>query len=95
MAVQNIQKAHYAKNVFKEKGFTIPFNGYQFNEFVVKVGKPVGEVNEKLLLKGIIGGYDLGRDYPELDGHMLVAVTELRTKEEIDSFVKEVGESCE
>jgi len=95
MAVQNIQKAHYAKNVFKEKGFTIPFNGYQFNEFVVKVGKSVGEVNEKLLLKGIIGGYDLGRDYPELDGHMLVAVTELRTKEEIDSFVKEVGESCE
>ncbi|MCJ8006812.1 aminomethyl-transferring glycine dehydrogenase subunit GcvPA [Lederbergia wuyishanensis] len=95
MAVQNIQKAHYAKNVFNEKGFTIPFNGYQFNEFVVKVGKPVGEVNEKLLLKGIIGGYDLGRDYPELDGHMLVAVTELRTKEEIDSFVKEVGESCE
>jgi len=95
MAVQNIQKAHYAKNVFKEKGFTIPFNGYQFNEFVVKVGKSVGEVNEKLLLKGIIGGYDLGRDYPELDGHMLVAVTELRTKEEIDSFVREVGESCE
>ncbi|MBW8348094.1 aminomethyl-transferring glycine dehydrogenase subunit GcvPA [Bacillus sp. IITD106] len=95
MAVQNIQKAHYAKTVFKEKGFDLLFDGYQFNEFVVKLNKPVREVNEILLQKGIIGGYDLGRDYPELDGHMLVAVTELRTKEEIDSFVKEVGESCE
>ncbi|MCR2820374.1 aminomethyl-transferring glycine dehydrogenase subunit GcvPA [Lederbergia panacisoli] len=95
MAIQNIQKAQYAKGMFKENGFTIPFNGYQFNEFVISLGQPVSEVNEKLLKKGIIGGYDLGRDYPELAGYMLVAVTELRTRNEIDSFVKEVGESCE
>ncbi|MBS4176362.1 aminomethyl-transferring glycine dehydrogenase subunit GcvPA [Lederbergia citrea] len=95
MAVQNIQKTHYAKNVFKENGFNLPFDGYHFNEFVVKLGKPVGEVNERLLEKGIIGGYDLGRDYSELEGHMLIAVTELRTKEEIDNLVKEMGESHE
>jgi len=95
MAIQNIQKAYYAKKIFKENGFAIPFEGYQFNEFVVNLVKPVSEVNEKLLKKGIIGGYDLGRDYPELAGHMLVAVTELRTRNEIDSFVKEVGDSRE
>jgi glycine dehydrogenase subunit 1 len=92
MAVQNIQKTHYAKNVFQNNGFSIAFEGPHFNEFVVKLNKPVSEVNEKLLEKGIIGGYDLGRDYPELANHMLVAVTELRTKEEIDEFVKELGE---
>ena len=95
MAMQNIQKTHYAKQAFKENGFEIAFDGHHFNEFVVKLDKPVAEVNEKLLEKGIIGGYDLGRDYPELKQHMLVAVTELRTKEEIEDFVRELGDSHE
>lgn len=58
----------------------------------MKLNKPVHEVNESLLEKGIIGGYDLGRDYPELENHMLIAVTELRTKEEIDQFITELGD---
>ncbi|WP_027407773.1 aminomethyl-transferring glycine dehydrogenase subunit GcvPA [Anoxybacteroides tepidamans] len=92
MATMNVQKAHYAKNAFIEHGFTVPFTGPFFNEFVVKLNKPVKEINKQLLEKGIIGGYDLGRDYPELENHMLVAVTELRTKEEIDTLVKELGD---
>ncbi len=92
MALQNIQKAHYAKNALKEKGLEIVFEGPSFNEFVVKVSKPVKEINQALLQKGIIGGYDLGRDYPDLRHHMLVAVTELRTKEEIDTFAQEMGD---
>ncbi|MDQ0413684.1 aminomethyl-transferring glycine dehydrogenase subunit GcvPA [Mesobacillus stamsii] len=92
MAVSNIQKAHYAKQKFKENGFEIAFEGHSFNEFVVKLNKPVKEVNQKLLEKDIIGGYDLGRDFSGLENHMLIAVTELRTKEEIDTFVKEMGD---
>lgn len=92
MAAANIQKAHYAKTAFKENGFEIVFEGPSFNEFVVKINKPVKEINRGLLQKGIIGGYDLGRYYPELAGHMLVCVTELREKEEIDTFVKELGD---
>lgn len=92
MAAANMQKAHYAKKVFKENGFEVLFDGPFFNEFVIKLDQPVKETNKKLLEKEIIGGYDLGRDYPELENHMLVAVTELRTKEEIDTFVKELGD---
>lgn len=92
MALQNIQRAHYAKKVLKEKGLELVFEGPSFNEFVIKLAKPVKEVNQALLQKGIIGGYDLGRDYPELSHHMLVAVTELRTKEEIDTFAQELGD---
>ncbi|MEH7526095.1 aminomethyl-transferring glycine dehydrogenase subunit GcvPA, partial [Bacillus sp. JJ1503] len=92
MALSNIQKASYAKKAFKENGFEVVFEGPSFNEFVIKLNTPVKEVNQKLLKKGIIGGYDLGRDYSDLANHMLVAVTELRTKEEIDTFVKEMGE---
>jgi glycine dehydrogenase subunit 1 len=92
MAIANIQKANYARNAFKKCGFEIVFEGPSFNEFVVKMNRPVKAINEELLTKGIIGGYDLGRDYPELKGHMLIAVTELRTKEEIDTFVEELGD---
>lgn len=92
MAVQNMQKAHYAKKVLQENGLELVFEGPSFNEFVIKLAKPVKEVNQALLTKGIIGGYDLGRDYPELANHMLIAVTELRTKEEIDTFAKELGD---
>lgn len=45
-------------------------------------------MNRQLLRKGIIGGYDLGRDYPELSGSMLLAVTEVRTKEEIEQLAE-------
>lgn len=92
MAVANIQKSNYAKNVFKDNGFTVAFEGASFNEFVVKLNKPIKQINQDLLKKGIIGGYDLGRDFPELENHMLIAVTELRTKEEIDTLVKELGD---
>jgi glycine dehydrogenase subunit 1 len=92
IAAANLQKAHFAKNVFKQHGFKIVYEGHSFNEFVVKLNGPVKEVNQKLLQKGIIGGYDLGRDYPELAGHMLIAVTEQRTKEEIETLVRELGD---
>jgi glycine dehydrogenase subunit 1 len=95
MALQNIQKAHYAKEAFKAKGFSIAFEGPTFNEFVVKVNMPVKEINQKLLGKEMIGGYDLGLVDDSLAQHMLVAVTELRSKEEIDAFVAELGDCHE
>lgn len=90
MAMMNLQKAHYAKQAFAKANVDVVFAAPTFNEFVIKVGKPVAEVNKALLAAGIIGGYDLGRTYPELAGHMLVAVTELRSKQEIDTLVQEL-----
>lgn len=92
MAAANIQKAHYAKKALKENGIEIVMDGPSFNEFVIKLNKPVKEINQALIQRGIIGGYDLGRDYEGMAGHMLVAVTEQRTKEEIDTFAKELGD---
>lgn len=91
IAKQNIVKTHYAKNAFKQAGFDVVFDGHHFNEIVVDCKKSVREVNQALLKKGMIGGYDLGLSYPELEGHMLIAVTEQRTKEEIDALVQEMG----
>jgi len=90
MAMLNLQKAHYAKQVLQAKGLEITFAAPSFNEFAIKINKPVVEVNKRLLEKGIIGGYDLGQDYPELAGHTLLAVTELRTKQEIEALANEL-----
>ncbi|UZH06693.1 aminomethyl-transferring glycine dehydrogenase subunit GcvPA [Heyndrickxia coagulans] len=94
MALANIAKAQYAKRKLAEKGFELPFSSPFFNEFPVKLPKSVQEVNEHLLQKKIIGGYDVGKDYPEFAGCMLIAVTELRSKEEIDQLAEEMGVVC-
>jgi glycine dehydrogenase subunit 1 len=89
MAALNVQKAQYAKQQIAQlDGYEVVYTSPVFNEFVVKTPRPVGEINKALLADQIIGGFDLSRDYPELEGHMLVAITELRTKEEIDRLVK-------
>lgn len=57
----------------------------------MKTNKAVSDINKQLIEDGIIGGFDLGRTYPELENHVLLAVTELRTKEEIDALVEKMG----
>lgn len=91
IAVQNLKHANYAKQLFKHKGFEV-LDGNSFNEFVVKFDEPIKEVNLKLAYQGIIGGFDLSEVSDDFNNHMLVAVTELRTKEEIDNFVQKAGE---
>ncbi|QOQ53781.1 aminomethyl-transferring glycine dehydrogenase subunit GcvPA [Bacillus amyloliquefaciens] len=92
---QNILKADYARRQAEKAGLHTAFDGPMFNEFAVRLNEPVKEANRRLLQQGIIGGYDLGLAYPELKQHMLIAVTELRTKEEIDSLIAGLGDQHE
>jgi glycine cleavage system P protein (glycine dehydrogenase) subunit 1 len=86
-------KAHYAaEQLSKLPGMGLCFNEPYFHEFALCVGQPVEEVNAHLLEHGIVGGYDLGQDYPALKDHMLVAVTEMNSKEEIDALVDVLAE---
>ncbi|MFJ5624947.1 aminomethyl-transferring glycine dehydrogenase subunit GcvPA [Peribacillus loiseleuriae] len=87
MAQLNLEKADYMAKTLKQKGFFILNQSPFFNEFVVELPRPVKEVNAKLLEAGIIGGFDLESDYGH-ENQMLLAVTEQRTKEEIDQFVE-------
>lgn len=91
MATQNIVKTRYAKEAFEKAGFEVAYQGAHFNEIVVKANKNITEINKGLIEKGIIGGFDLGRIDDNLQNHALIAVTEIRTKEEIDAFVAEMG----
>lgn len=91
-ALLNVRKSHYAADRVAKGSLSLPFSSPFFNEFAVKLpeGTNVKEINSKLLGAGYIGGYDLGAAYPELQGCMLIAVTERRTKEEIDQFIGEL-----
>jgi glycine dehydrogenase subunit 1 len=87
------QKAHYAAaELSKIPGMGLCFTEPFFHEFALCVNRPVEEVNAHLLDHGIIGGYDLGQDYPALKDHMLIAVTEMNSKEDIDMLVEVLSE---
>ena len=84
------QKAHYAAGLIDDlQDYEVLGERPFFHEFVVKCPAPVAEINRTLLDDwGIIGGYDLGQDYPHLQDHMLVAVTEMNSREEIEDLVE-------
>lgn len=96
VATQCIDKSTYAYQSLLETGqiskvFDAPF----FREFVVRPGMTPDKLNEELLSDSIIGGYDLSAEYPELAGCWLVAVTEKRTRDEIDFFVQKAKKICQ
>ncbi len=57
-------------------------------EFAVRVDAPVGEVLDALAAEGIAGGYPLAREYPEYSDGLLIALTERRTKGDIDRLAE-------
>ena len=93
-ALQNVHKTRYARDEFSRvKGVELRFGGPVFNEFVVDFGKNGPSVGKALRAKGILAGYPLGRDYPELKEAVLVCVTETRRREDIDRLVQAVKEA--
>ncbi len=87
------QKAHYAANELnKLAGFKVHFKEAFFHEFTLECPKPAHEVNQYLLENGIFGGYDLGQNYTALKNHLLIAVTEMNSKADIDALVAALKE---
>ncbi len=96
VATQCINKSNYTYKSLLETGqvnkvFDAPF----FREFVVRPGISLERLNDELMAESIIGGYDLSAEYPELEGCWLIAVTEKRTRDEIDTFVQKVNKICQ
>ncbi len=88
LAKLNYHKAHYAaEKISTVPGFMVnPVQPF-FNEFVVHCPRPAAEINQQLLSHDILGGYELSHDYPELTHELLVAVTEMTSRSEIDYLV--------
>jgi glycine dehydrogenase subunit 1 len=81
--------AEYAKERLVATGLELPFSERTtFKEFAVRVGRNAREVVRNALGEGVHPGYAIGRDYPGMDDILLVAVTERRTKEDIDRLAE-------
>jgi glycine dehydrogenase subunit 1 len=79
-------KAHYtAKLIGELDGYSLVFSEPFFKEFVISCPRPPKEINEVLLQEGIIGGLDISH---LIENGMLLCVTEMNSKQEIEKLVK-------
>jgi len=90
LAKLNHDKAEYLKRELEENGYAIPFDSPTFNEFVVEFPADFDVTYENLLEKKIVAGLPLAPYYPELPNHYLLCVTETRSREDMDTLVREV-----
>lgn len=88
MANLCLEKAHYlAERIEKLAGCELAFRGSFFKEFVLRTRRPAREIVEAMLERNFLAGIDLGQFKEEWSDLLLVAVTEKRTKQEMDAFV--------
>jgi glycine dehydrogenase subunit 1 len=67
-------------------GVRTAFAGPRFHEALLELDRPVAPVLDALARRGIAGGYDASRDYPELGHALLVCATETKTRDDIDRY---------
>ena len=83
-------KSHYAASLISEiPGYSLPVEGTFFQEFVVECPAPPSEINRRLLERKIIGGLDVSE---QVDNGMLVCVTEMNSREEIEGLASALAE---
>ncbi|MFA5515772.1 MAG: aminomethyl-transferring glycine dehydrogenase subunit GcvPA [Desulfuromonadales bacterium] len=88
----NLSKAAYAREKIGDlKGFSLPFAGPVFNEFVVEAPEEAVALLARLARQGILGGIALERWFEEMPKRFLVCVTEQNTREEIDVLAAALG----
>ena len=75
------------------KGVKLVFSGPRFHEAVLQLDRKVSEVLDALAKRGVVGGYDLSRQYPDLGNALLVCATEMRTNDDIEQYARALAEA--
>ena len=88
VAAQSMQKAHYlAENIAALRGYALNYAAPFFKEFVIKTPVPAQHICDELLNDRIFAGLPLKQFFDD-EHALLIAVTEKRSREELDRFVK-------
>jgi len=90
LARLNHDKAEYLKSRLEDQGFDTCFETPTFNEFVVEFPSDFEDTRARLMQKKIVPGLSLASYYPELANHYLLCVTETKSREDIDTLVREI-----
>jgi glycine dehydrogenase subunit 1 len=94
VAALNLQRSReLASAVANVPGVMLKHTAPFFNEFVADVGRPASDVLAALAERGILGGVDLGRFYPELAHCVLMTATELTTTADIRALAEALEET--
>ncbi len=96
VALMNLAKAEYAKSRLAGiRGVHLPHTAPTFNEFVVQLPRSPGKVLKGLREREqIVAGIPLEKTCPQWENALLVCVTEMRTREEIDRFAAALEREC-
>ena len=93
---QCFEKSHYLKDRLLEiQGVQSGGQGSFFNEFVIRTPIPTSKLLDALGEKGMVGGYDLSRFDPERAQELLVCVTEIHSREDLDRYREVLGSIIE
>lgn len=91
-AKQSLQKAHYLYKELVAIGYEPLYTNPFFKEFVIKTKRPAKEIVKTLANEGILAGVNLDIFSPDWDHYLLIAVTEKRSRDEMDKFVARMGD---
>lgn len=84
-------KTEYAKDLIGQiPGVEVKRSAPTFNEFTVSLPQPAEAVVEAMILRGIAAGFPLSKYYPKMTQFMTVAITEKRTRHEIERYVQQL-----
>jgi glycine dehydrogenase subunit 1 len=87
-----VRRTAYARErLAAVKGVELLHESPVAREFAIRLDAPVDRVLERCAERGIAAGYPLGRDYPEHEDGLLVAITERRTRSQIDELADALG----
>jgi glycine dehydrogenase subunit 1 len=87
VAAASFANTHALVERVAELGIKPLFAGDFFHEVVLKLDRPAAEVLAKMAEAGVLGGYDLGEDDPEMADCLLVCATETKTAGDLDAYV--------
>jgi glycine cleavage system P protein (glycine dehydrogenase) subunit 1 len=91
-----VRRTAYARERLAAVEGVVPLHGAPVaREFAVRLDAPVDAVLERCAERGIAAGYPLGRDYPEYEDGLLIAITERRTVAQIDELADVLGEAIQ
>ncbi|MBL0349183.1 MAG: aminomethyl-transferring glycine dehydrogenase subunit GcvPA [Elusimicrobia bacterium] len=94
LADLNFQKAHYAAGELQKRGFAPVFQQPFFNEFTVRCPVSPEKIADRLAEKRVLAGLPLGPYFKDRADQLVVCVTEIKTKADIDEFAGLLEAAC-
>jgi len=87
VAAHSWRNTHDLLNRLADAGINTAFDSEHFHEIVIRVGQPAEQVLERMAESGVLGGYALSRDYPDMEDAILLCATETKTPADLERYI--------